>query len=168
MTKTIKERKRAIQPSLGPDLPFFFSHKPITSDSAFDTNPPPQPSAPPSESRTKLHHTMFRALVRPASTIYGQAAIKASPAATVARMPLGLTFARTYASAGLARSDVEKRVLDILAGFNKVDSNKVMSQVILWDDRNAELEEFYHGQQERKYLDKWSQNLQDWKIDPLR
>ncbi|KAG0074759.1 hypothetical protein BGZ90_010479 [Linnemannia elongata] len=67
---------------------------------------------------------MFRALVRPASTIYRQAAIKATPA-TVARMPMGLTFARTYASAGLARSDVEKRVLDILAGFNKVDSNKI-------------------------------------------
>ncbi|KAG0063044.1 hypothetical protein BGZ89_010199 [Linnemannia elongata] len=67
---------------------------------------------------------MFRALVRPASTIYRQAAIKATPA-TVARMPMGFTFARTYASAGLARSDVEKRVLDILAGFNKVDSNKI-------------------------------------------
>ena len=70
---------------------------------------------------------MFRALVRSASTVYRQAAIKATPA-TVARMPLGLTFARTYASAGLARSDVEKRVLDILAGFNKVDSNKVTAQ----------------------------------------
>lgn len=51
---------------------------------------------------------------------------------------MGLTFARTYASAGLARSDVEKRVLDILAGFNKVDSNKVTTQhhhcyqVTLW------------------------------------
>ncbi|KAG9063545.1 hypothetical protein KI688_004429 [Linnemannia hyalina] len=67
---------------------------------------------------------MFRALVRSASTIYRQAAIKATPA-TVARMPMGLTFARTYASAGLVRSDVEKRVLDILAGFNKVDSNKI-------------------------------------------
>ncbi|KAK3806889.1 MAG: acyl carrier protein-like protein [Linnemannia elongata] len=67
---------------------------------------------------------MFRALVRPASTIYRLAAIKAT-SATVARMPISLTFARTYASAGLARADVEKRVLDILAGFNKVDSNKI-------------------------------------------
>ncbi|KAF8934951.1 hypothetical protein BGZ47_010123 [Haplosporangium gracile] len=67
---------------------------------------------------------MFRALVRPASTIYRQAAIKATPA-TFSKMPMSLTFARTYASAGLARSDVEKRVLDILTGFNKVDSNKI-------------------------------------------
>lgn len=42
---------------------------------------------------------------------------------------MGLMFARTYASAGLARSDVEKRVLDILAGFNKVDSNKVTTRL---------------------------------------
>ncbi|KAF9923603.1 hypothetical protein FBU30_006379 [Linnemannia zychae] len=67
---------------------------------------------------------MFRALVRPASTIYRQAALKATPV-TIAKLPMGLSFARTYASAGLARTDIEKRVLDILAGFNKVDSNKI-------------------------------------------
>ncbi|KAG0368469.1 hypothetical protein BGZ54_001885 [Gamsiella multidivaricata] len=37
-------------------------------------------------------------------------------------------FTRTYASAGLARSDIEKRVLDILTGFNKIDSNKISLQ----------------------------------------
>lgn len=39
---------------------------------------------------------------------------------------MAMNFARMYsAGAGLARSDVEKRVLDILAGFNKVDAKKV-------------------------------------------
>ncbi|KAF8938838.1 acyl carrier protein-like protein [Dissophora ornata] len=71
---------------------------------------------------------MFRAL-RPASSIY-RAAYKnvalASPAARTSAF--ALNFARSYASAGLARSDIEKRVLDILAGFNKIDENKISLQ----------------------------------------
>ena len=71
---------------------------------------------------------MFRAL-RPASaafraaTLYKNAAVAATPARTNI---LALNnFVRMYSSAGLARTDIEKRVLDILAGFNKVDANKV-------------------------------------------
>jgi hypothetical protein len=66
---------------------------------------------------------MFRA-IRPAALYRSAALYKATPA-IVARNAMALNFARTYASAGLARSDVEKRVLDILAGFNKIDANKV-------------------------------------------
>ncbi|KAF9141552.1 hypothetical protein KI688_011742 [Linnemannia hyalina] len=66
---------------------------------------------------------MFRA-IRPAA-LYRSAALYKTAPAVVARNAMALNFARTYASAGLARSDVEKRVLDILAGFNKVDANKI-------------------------------------------
>lgn len=116
---TLKERPPPLilKPWLGLYLPSFLlpQPKPTTPELRFrQKQPPPTKST-----------SMFRALVRPASTIYRLAAIKAT-SATVARMPISLTFARTYASAGLARADVEKRVLDILAGFNKVDSNKVI------------------------------------------
>ncbi|KAG0282552.1 hypothetical protein BGZ96_000361 [Linnemannia gamsii] len=66
---------------------------------------------------------MFRA-IRPAA-FYRSAALYKTAPAVVARNAMALNFARTYASAGLARSDVEKRVLDILAGFNKIDANKI-------------------------------------------
>ncbi|KAF9129623.1 hypothetical protein BGW39_003988 [Mortierella sp. 14UC] len=66
---------------------------------------------------------MFRAF-RPAA-LYRSAALYKTAPAVVARNAMALNFARTYASAGLARSDVEKRVLDILAGFNKIDANKI-------------------------------------------
>lgn len=33
---------------------------------------------------------------------------------------------RFYSSAGLSQADIETRVLDILRGFDKVDTNKVM------------------------------------------
>ncbi|KAF9295991.1 NADH:ubiquinone oxidoreductase 9.6kD subunit [Linnemannia elongata] len=66
---------------------------------------------------------MFRA-IRPAA-LYRSAALYKTAPAVVARNAMALNFARTYASAGLARSDVEKRVLDILAGFNKIDANKI-------------------------------------------
>ncbi|KAG0278839.1 MAG: NADH:ubiquinone oxidoreductase 9.6kD subunit [Linnemannia gamsii] len=66
---------------------------------------------------------MFRA-IRPAALYRSAVLYKATPA-IVARNAMALNFARTYASAGLARSDVEKRVLDILAGFNKIDANKI-------------------------------------------
>ncbi|KAF9170171.1 hypothetical protein BGZ80_005958 [Entomortierella chlamydospora] len=69
---------------------------------------------------------MFRAL-RPSAAIYRNAVLYKNPA-VVARNAMALNFARSYASAGLARSDIEKRVLDILTGFNKVDSNKVTLQ----------------------------------------
>jgi len=68
---------------------------------------------------------MFRAL-RPSAAIYRSAVLYKNPA-VVARSAMALDFARSYASAGLARSDVEKRVLDILAGFSKIDKNKVTS-----------------------------------------
>lgn len=67
---------------------------------------------------------MFRA-IRPAA-LYRSAALYKTAPAVVTRNAMALNFARTYASAGLARSDVEKRVLDILAGFNKIDANKVI------------------------------------------
>ncbi|KAF9092094.1 hypothetical protein BGX23_004626 [Mortierella sp. AD031] len=66
---------------------------------------------------------MFRA-IRPAA-LYRSAVLYKAASPIVARNAMALNFARTYASAGLARSDVEKRVLDILAGFNKIDSNKI-------------------------------------------
>ncbi|KAF9149528.1 hypothetical protein BG015_008676 [Linnemannia schmuckeri] len=66
---------------------------------------------------------MFRA-IRPAA-LYRSAALYKTAPVVVARNAMALNFARTYASAGLARSDVEKRVLDILAGFNKIDANKI-------------------------------------------
>ncbi|KAF9312399.1 hypothetical protein BG003_006310 [Podila horticola] len=67
---------------------------------------------------------MFRAL-RPSASLY-RSAVLAKNAAVVPRVSVAMNFARMYsAGAGLARSDVEKRVLDILAGFNKVDANKI-------------------------------------------
>ncbi|KAF9348184.1 hypothetical protein BGX26_000380 [Mortierella sp. AD094] len=69
---------------------------------------------------------MFRAL-RPSAAIYRNAVLYKNPA-VVARNAMALNFARSYASAGLARTDIEKRVLDILAGFNKIDSNKISLQ----------------------------------------
>ncbi|KAF9919914.1 hypothetical protein FBU30_010371 [Linnemannia zychae] len=66
---------------------------------------------------------MFRAL-RPAA-IYRTAALYKATPAIVARNTMALNFARSYASAGLTRTDIEKRVLDILAGFNKIDPNKI-------------------------------------------
>ncbi|KAK3815175.1 MAG: acyl carrier protein-like protein [Benniella sp.] len=69
---------------------------------------------------------MFRAL-RPSAAIYRSAVLYKNPA-VVARSAMALDFARSYASAGLARSDVEKRVLDILAGFSKIDKNKISLQ----------------------------------------
>ncbi|KAI1310538.1 hypothetical protein EDD11_003710 [Mortierella claussenii] len=74
---------------------------------------------------------MFRA-IRPSATLYRSAVLYKNPAVVasqgVARNAMVLNFARSYASAGLARSDIEKRVLDILAGFNKIDSKKVSLQ----------------------------------------
>ncbi|KAG0332698.1 hypothetical protein BG000_009808 [Podila horticola] len=70
---------------------------------------------------------MFRAL-RPSASLY-RSAVLAKNAAVVPRVSVAMNFARMYsAGAGLARSDVEKRVLDILAGFNKVDANKISLQ----------------------------------------
>ncbi|KAF9376469.1 hypothetical protein CPB97_010799, partial [Podila verticillata] len=67
---------------------------------------------------------MFRAL-RPSASLY-RSAVLAKNAAVAPRVSVAMNFARMYsAGAGLARSDVEKRVLDILAGFNKVDANKI-------------------------------------------
>ncbi|KAG0077210.1 hypothetical protein BGZ92_002018, partial [Podila epicladia] len=69
---------------------------------------------------------MFRA-IRPTSTLYRASALyKNAAVSSPARASMAMNFARMYsAGAGLARSDVEKRVLDILAGFNKVDAKKV-------------------------------------------
>ncbi|KAG0313115.1 hypothetical protein BGZ99_009079 [Dissophora globulifera] len=71
---------------------------------------------------------MFRAL-RPSAALYRSAVLYQNPAvvraSAVARSSMALNFTRSYASAGLARSDIEKRVLDILSGFNKIDQNKV-------------------------------------------
>ncbi|KAG0300027.1 hypothetical protein BGZ98_009556 [Dissophora globulifera] len=75
---------------------------------------------------------MFRAL-RPASTLY-RAAYRSIAVSRATTSPLALQFVRSYASAGLARSDIEKRVLDILAGFNKVDQNKVSLQASFTSD----------------------------------
>lgn len=70
---------------------------------------------------------MFRAL-RPSASLY-RSAVLAKNAAVAPRVSVAMNFARMYsAGAGLARSDVEKRVLDILAGFNKVDANKVKNR----------------------------------------
>ncbi|KAF9332096.1 hypothetical protein BG006_005044 [Podila minutissima] len=67
---------------------------------------------------------MFRAL-RPSASLY-RSAVLAKNAAVAPRVSVAMNFARMYsAGTGLARSDVEKRVLDILAGFNKVDANKI-------------------------------------------
>ncbi|KAG0265839.1 hypothetical protein BG011_003990 [Mortierella polycephala] len=72
---------------------------------------------------------MFRA-IRPASALYRNAAVAATTAArtTPIRHSFALNFARSYASAGLNRADIEKRVLDILVGFNKVDDKKISLQ----------------------------------------
>ncbi|KAG0197143.1 hypothetical protein BGX28_009352 [Mortierella sp. GBA30] len=73
---------------------------------------------------------MFRAM-RPASAIYRNTAIAAlsrNAVSSPARTAFALNMARSYASAGLSRETIEKRVLDILAGFNKVDSNKISLQ----------------------------------------
>ncbi|KAG0030918.1 Acyl carrier protein, mitochondrial [Podila clonocystis] len=70
---------------------------------------------------------MFRA-IRP-STLYRAALYKNGAVSSPARASIAMNFARMYsAGAGLARSDVEKRVLDILAGFNKVDAKKISLQ----------------------------------------
>ncbi|KAF9200945.1 hypothetical protein BGZ49_008810 [Haplosporangium sp. Z 27] len=68
---------------------------------------------------------MFRAL-RPSAAFYRSSALYKNSA--VARNTVALNFARSFASAGLARTDIEKRVLEILAGFNKIDSNKISLQ----------------------------------------
>ncbi|KAG0240302.1 putative ACP1-mitochondrial acyl-carrier protein [Mortierella sp. GBAus27b] len=70
---------------------------------------------------------MFRAL-RPSAAIYRSAVLYKNPAVVAPRSAMALNFARSYASAGLARTDIEKRVLDILAGFNKVDANQISLQ----------------------------------------
>ncbi|KAF9192682.1 hypothetical protein BGZ51_005071 [Haplosporangium sp. Z 767] len=74
---------------------------------------------------------MFRAL-RPSAALYRSAVLYKNPAVvasqSVARQAVALNFTRSYASAGLARSDIEKRVLDILTGFNKVDEKKISLQ----------------------------------------
>ncbi|KAF9956985.1 Acyl carrier protein 1, mitochondrial [Mortierella alpina] len=74
---------------------------------------------------------MFRA-IRPATAIYRNTAVAAlyknAAIASPARTAFALNWSRSYASAGLSRENVEKRVLDILAGFNKVDSNKITLQ----------------------------------------
>ncbi|KAF9972141.1 hypothetical protein BGZ65_009993 [Modicella reniformis] len=66
---------------------------------------------------------MFRAL-RSSAALYRSGVLYNKPT-VVARSAMALNFTRSYASAGLARSDIEKRVLDILAGFNKIDQNKI-------------------------------------------
>ncbi|KAF8977863.1 hypothetical protein BGZ46_007063 [Entomortierella lignicola] len=68
---------------------------------------------------------MFRAL-RPSAAFYRSSALYKNSA--VARNTVALNFARSFASAGLARTDIEKRVLEILAGFNKIDNNKISLQ----------------------------------------
>src|SRR5690606_27753619 len=69
-------------------------------------------------SQTKVHQqsigisiNMFRA-IRPASALYRNAAVAATTAArtTPIRHSFALNFARSYASAGLNRADIEKRV----------------------------------------------------------
>ncbi|KAF9432900.1 hypothetical protein BGZ76_010174 [Entomortierella beljakovae] len=69
---------------------------------------------------------MFRAL-RPSAAIYRSAVLYKNPA-VVSRNSMVLNFARSYASAGLARDSIEKRVLEILSGFNKIDQSKVTLQ----------------------------------------
>ncbi|KAF9318793.1 hypothetical protein BG003_010521 [Podila horticola] len=67
---------------------------------------------------------MFRA-IRPSTLYRASALYKNAAVPSPARASMAMNFARMYsAGAGLARSDVEKRVLDILAGFNKVDAKK--------------------------------------------
>ncbi|KAF9087958.1 Acyl carrier protein, mitochondrial [Mortierella sp. GBA35] len=58
---------------------------------------------------------MFRA-IRPAA-LYRSAVLYKAASPIVARNAMALNFARTYASAGLARSDVEKRIA-LKANFN--------------------------------------------------
>ncbi|KAG0242176.1 putative acyl carrier protein [Mortierella sp. GBAus27b] len=77
---------------------------------------------------------MFRSL-RPAIAIHRNATagfrrVITSPLLASHQPSLhALNFARAYASnTGLARSDIEKRVLDILAGFSKIDSSKITPQ----------------------------------------
>ncbi|KAF9919189.1 hypothetical protein BX616_000042 [Lobosporangium transversale] len=75
---------------------------------------------------------MFRAL-RPSAALYRSAVLYKNPAIvasqSVSRNAMALNFARAYgASAGLARADIEKRVLEILGGFNKIDSSKISLQ----------------------------------------
>ncbi|KAF8930208.1 acyl carrier protein-like protein [Dissophora ornata] len=74
---------------------------------------------------------MFRA-IRPSAALYRSAVLYKNPAVVasqnVARSSMALNFARAYSSAGLARSDIEKRVLEILTGFNKIDQNKISLQ----------------------------------------
>ncbi|KAF9576647.1 Acyl carrier protein, mitochondrial [Mortierella alpina] len=74
---------------------------------------------------------MFRA-IRPATAVYRNYAVAAlyrnAAVASPARTAFALNLTRSYASAGLSRENVEKRVLDILAGFNKIDSNKISLQ----------------------------------------
>ncbi|KAG0046323.1 hypothetical protein BGZ83_008502 [Gryganskiella cystojenkinii] len=67
---------------------------------------------------------MFRA-IRATAALSRTAAYKNAAVAPIARNVAVMNFARMYSSAGLAKSDIEKRVLDILAGFNKVDANKI-------------------------------------------
>jgi len=67
---------------------------------------------------------MFRA-IRATAALSRSAAYKGAAVAPIARNVAVMNFARMYSSGGLARTDIEKRVLDILAGFNKVDANKV-------------------------------------------
>ncbi len=78
---------------------------------------------------------MFRAL-RPSAALYRSAVLYKNPAVvasqSVARSAMALNFARSYASAGLSRESVEKRVMDILAGFNKIDANKVKMTQLAW------------------------------------
>ncbi|KAG0342303.1 Acyl carrier protein, mitochondrial [Podila horticola] len=71
---------------------------------------------------------MFRA-IRPSTFYRASALYKNAAVPSPARASMAMNFARMYsAGAGLARSDVEKRVLDILAGFNKVDAKKISLQ----------------------------------------
>ncbi|KAF9419537.1 hypothetical protein BGZ94_009384 [Podila epigama] len=72
---------------------------------------------------------MFR-IIRASTSVYHPSVLYRNAASTSlshqARTSMAMNLARMYsAGAGLARADVEKRVLDILAGFNKVDANKI-------------------------------------------
>ncbi|KAG0094669.1 hypothetical protein BGZ93_006920 [Podila epicladia] len=94
---------------------------------------------------------MFRA-IRPTSTLYRASALyKNAAVSSPARASMAMNFARMYsAGAGLARSDVEKRVLDILAGFNKVDAKKEFSIEI--PDKDAD--EIKSAEQAVEYISK--------------
>ncbi|KAF9585811.1 hypothetical protein BGW38_000633 [Lunasporangiospora selenospora] len=74
---------------------------------------------------------MFRAL-RPSAALFRSAALYKNAAVVAAqgsaRPSMALNFARAYSAAALDRPAIEKRVLEILTGFNKVDVAKISTK----------------------------------------